>query len=254
MTDKKHLMSLLIVGVLVVGMIVPTTMSLNKAYAFTNLSANPSSGIGFKGTQYVVIGNVATSGTVGKILVTFPTGTTLTALSNFAVVTVNDVVVPGTTATVNTAGTTMEFDLTTPQSLSVGEKIFIFIEKIRNPSVTAATNLSVQLETQTSTGVLIDGPTSANVGYQPISMEGSLALTGNSLGTGAAEDLPVTVPGTVAGDPVVCSLQGSQDGLVVESAAATGANSVVARVLSILGSASTTGATVNCMSGIISGQ
>lgn len=246
-------MSMLIVGVLVVGMIVPAT-SLNKAYALNNLSVNPSSGIGFKGTQYAIVANVATAGTVGKILVTFPAGTTLVTLSDYAVVTQNDVVVPGTTATINTGGTTMEFDLTTPTSMNAGDKIFIFIEKVRNPSVTSAVNDQVSVELETAAGGSVDGPTRGNVGYQPVSMEGSVALTGNSLGTGAAEDLPVSIPDAIVGDPVVCSLQGGQDGLVVEQASITGANSADARVLSVLGSAGTTGATVNCIAGIISGQ
>lgn len=190
-----------------VSIIVLSTVVSEVAFGapLTNTSVNPSSTIGLKGTQYVIITNVATAGTVGKILVTFPIGTTLTSLSNFAIVTRNDMIVPGTTATVNTAGTTMEFDLTNPTAMNPGDKLFLFIEKVRNPTIVGSVTDSLTVTTQDAIGNTIDGPTSANFGLQdtagpagptgpsPLDANNGLTMSGNITST-AAQEFKISAP------------------------------------------------------------
>ena len=144
----------------------------NAAYAgasgiFTGISANPASTIGFKGTQYAIVVEPATLDTVGKVIVTFPAGTTLTASTKVSQVTLDDVLIIGTTAFDDTAKT-VTFTLNTPTSMGPGHKLFLFIQKVRNPAVVGNISTNLTVETRTAGNIPIDGPTSVPFGLQDV--------------------------------------------------------------------------------------
>ena len=143
--------------------------SQNPAYGVTgllNVSANPANTISFKGTQYAIVVEPGTSGIVKKVIVTFPAGTTLPADAKVSLVTLNNQGVPGTAVF---SGQTVTFTLDTATQMNPGNKLFLYIQKVRNPTNSGTTPLAqiITVETKDASNVTIDGPTNLGYNIQP---------------------------------------------------------------------------------------
>ena len=181
--------SMLIIGMLVVGAITPA-LSFNQAYGLplTNVSANPANTISFKGTQYAIVVQPGQTGTVKTIVTTFPSGTTIPADAKVSIVTLNNQVLTGTAVFDNTAHT-VTFTLDTATSMTTTDKIFLLIQKIRNPTNPGTGPLTQTLSVTTldSLSAIIDGPTTLGYNIQPETSgaTGATGATGNNGATGA---------------------------------------------------------------------
>ena len=143
--------------------------SQNTAYGVTgllNVSVNPANTISFKGTQYAIVVEPGTSGIVKKVIVTFPAGTTLPADAKVSLVTLNNQGVPGTAVF---SGQTVTFTLDTATQMNPGNKLFLYIQKVRNPTNSGTTPLTqiITVETKDASNVTIDGPTNLGYNIQP---------------------------------------------------------------------------------------
>ncbi|MGI0056328.1 MAG: hypothetical protein ACREAK_03010, partial [Nitrosarchaeum sp.] len=131
-----------------------------------NVSANPANTISFKGTQYGIVVEPGTSGTVKKVIVTFPAGTTLPSDAKVSLVTLNNQGVPGTAVF---SGQTVTFTLDTATQMDPGNKLFLYIQKVRNPTNSGTTPLAqiITVTTLDSLDAIIDGPTNLGYNIQP---------------------------------------------------------------------------------------
>jgi hypothetical protein len=182
-------------------------VSQNIAYGggppgiFTGLSANPASTIGFKGTQYAIVVEPGTPNTVKTIIVTFPAGTTLQQpQTKVSVATLDNVVLAGTTFSNDTAKT-VTFTLDSPTLMAPGDKLFLLIQKVRNPLVVGESSKQLTVETRDSGGFSIDGPTSMGYGIQEVLVPGAIKTNNTSfkvgIGNGATLDETLTVVGNI---------------------------------------------------------
>jgi hypothetical protein len=184
-------------------------ISQNTAYGgigpgiFTGLSANPASTIGFKGTQYAIVVEPGTSDTVKTIVVTFPLDTTLQQpQTKVSVATLDDVVLTGTTFSDDTAKT-VTFTLDTPTLMGPGDKLFLLIQKVRNPTVVGNISASLTVETFDLIGDPVDGPTSLGYGIQEVLTPGGPALRVDNtnfkvgIGNNVTPDETLTVVGNI---------------------------------------------------------
>lgn len=251
MISRRLVNTSLIIGILVAGMMVPA-LTINQAHAaaFTNISASPANSIGFKGTQYAIFAQIATAGTVAKVVVQFPTGTTLVSGSQVPIFLLGGAAQPGIT-TVDTTNAKVTYTLNTPTSTSIGEQIFLFIQKVRNPQTAGDVTLQLSLETLDTNGNPIDGPTNINFGIQKnatpqsptgasgspglvdigqistFAILGNTAVNLNSIATTVEGDMGVSPGSSITGDTLITQNFGTEHkDDAVATAAESDANTV----------------------------
>jgi hypothetical protein len=125
-----------------------TTQSLSSVKALqTNNIVNTKS-------YYDIIFKTGTTATIGKIDITFPSGT---SISSRVTVEASGI---GSGST-STSGSTLTYTVSSPLSISSGKTIRLEFGGIGNPS-TASANLAVTVTTKTSDGTVIEGPATSS--------------------------------------------------------------------------------------------
>ena len=168
----------------------------------TGLSANPANTIGFKGTQYAIVVDPASSASVKKIIVTFPTGTTVPADAKVSLVTLNGLGLAGSSA-IDGPSRTVTFTLTSATLMTPSDHLFIYIQKVRNPANTGTGPLSVNLtvETRDASDFTIDGPTNLGYNIQPdYLVPGAIKANNTSFKVGIGNNITPDETLTVGGN------------------------------------------------------
>ncbi|MGB6463677.1 MAG: hypothetical protein WBF38_05585 [Nitrosotalea sp.] len=161
---KPKLLYAILIGV---AGIVVTVASVNVVLAasLTVTGAQPSTGFAGTTANYVVQFTTATPGTIGKVVMVFPSGTVLPQ----GKVAIASGLGPGTSAVNGSGGTTptLTYTVDSPASIPAGTRIGLLLQKFANAPTPGSTSLSVT--TNDTSGIAIDGPTSITFGLGSIS-------------------------------------------------------------------------------------
>jgi hypothetical protein len=164
------------------------------------VSANPASTLALKGTQYAIVVEPGTSGLVKTTIVTFPAGTNVfPTLVKVSIATLNGQPLTGTTTVDNTAKT-VTFALDSSVQMDPGDKLFLFIQKVLNPS-TPCSPCNLTVETRDVNNIPIDGPTDLPYGIQEVLSPGAIKVDNTifkvGIGNGVTLDETLTVVGNI---------------------------------------------------------
>ena len=133
--------------------------SINIAFAapLTTPFVSPSSNYAGKASQYAIQFTTATTGTIAKVKMDFPA---LTLLTNARVIDATGI----GAGTLSVVGDSLIYTVTSPQSISSGTEITIFVGKIANSSTAASSNVAIT--TLNGSDGIIDGPTNGSYTLQ----------------------------------------------------------------------------------------
>ncbi|MGI0026559.1 MAG: hypothetical protein ACREAD_01785 [Nitrosopumilaceae archaeon] len=162
---KTKLLYVILIGTAGIA-ITAASVNVVLAASITVSAAQPSSNFPNRAANYVVGFTTVTTGVIGKIIMIFPAGTTFPS----GQVAIIQGVGVGTSSVVGSGGATptLTYTITNPVQINSGTKIGILLQKFKNGPASG----TVSIETQTSLGVNIDGPSTTLLG-----------LGDNSLGT-----------------------------------------------------------------------
>jgi hypothetical protein len=179
-------------------------ISQNTAYGgigplpFSTVSANPASTLAFKGTQYAIVVQPGSTSDVDEFIVTFPAGTTIPASARVSLVTLNDQVLTGTTTLDDTAKT-IKFTLSSPVPMDPTDKLFILIQKVRNPA-TPNPSYNLTIETRNG-GIPVDLSSNLGFGIQEVLSPGAIIADNTNfkvgIGNNVTPDETLTVVGNI---------------------------------------------------------
>lgn len=149
---KSQLLSIIAVCALVI-----TSINIAFAAPLTTPFVSPSSNYAGKASQYAIQFTTATTGDIAKVKMDFPA---LTLLTNARVIDVSGI----GAGTLSVVGDSLIYTVTSPQSISSGTQITIFVGKIANSPTAAPSNIAIT--TLDGLDGIIDGPTNGAFNLQ----------------------------------------------------------------------------------------
>jgi len=155
--SKSIVKNLQLLSLIVIAAIVVASVNIAFAAPLTTPFVSPSSNYAGKASQYAVQFTTASTDTIAKIKMDFPTGTLLT---NARVIDVNGIGV----GTLSVVGDSLIYTVTSPQSISAGVQITLFVGKIANSPTAAPSNIAIT--TLNGSDGIIDGPTNGSFTLQ----------------------------------------------------------------------------------------
>jgi hypothetical protein len=179
---------------------------LTTQAALGSLTARPTNNIVNTNSFYDVVFLTATSGTIKKIEVTFPSGTTVPTNAYFNEA---EKCVPNGSCTVLTGslsknGQTIIYSINNPVSVPVNTKFRLEFANINNP-LNPGSSFTVTVTTRNAANAIIDGPTQSTA--YTIKQIGSNVIADNSITTPKIADGAVTADKLdLSTDPIAFSM------------------------------------------------